>query len=137
MCRVLKKEKYSPLWQIGAYPCISDVENHIKQYNMYIALKENTIVSTMAVADHGSYSSLHLFAVHHRHRGQHIGSNMMKKMFEVAEKRGNEKILLDVVKGNLPAEKLYQKIGFQYVGERTEPVERVGNVCFSIYECKI
>lgn len=54
-----------------------------------------------------------------------------------AKKRNNSKIVLDVVKGNLPAEKLYQKMGFKYIGEKTEFIERIGKVDFNIYEYSI
>ncbi|MDE6111769.1 MAG: GNAT family N-acetyltransferase, partial [Eubacterium sp.] len=124
----------SPLWQIGFYPCIEDIENHIKSKNMYIAVIDGRISSVMATVNHGDYSSLHLFTVHSDFRNQHLGKLMMNKLFEISKKRENSKIILDVVKGNLPAEKLYQKMGFEYIGEKTEYIERVGNVDFNIYE---
>ncbi|MDE6412833.1 MAG: GNAT family N-acetyltransferase, partial [Eubacterium sp.] len=68
---------------------------------------------------------------------QHLGKQMMNKLFEISKERKNSKIMLDVVKGNLPAERLYQKMGFDYIGEKTEYIERVGNVDFNIYEYNI
>lgn len=62
---------------------------------------------------------------------------MLNKLFEIAKDRSNSKIILDVVKGNLPAEKLYQKTGFKYIGEKTEFIERIGKVDFNIYEYSI
>ena len=56
------------------------------------------------------------------------------ELIETAKKRKNTKIILDVVKGNVPAEKLYRKIGFTCTGEKYERIERIGNVCFSVYE---
>ena len=134
VCKELEGAKYSPLWQIGFYPCIADIENHINNKNMYIAITDGRIASVMATVNHGDYSSLHLFAVHSDFRNQHLGKQMMNKLFEIAKERENNKIMLDVVKGNLPAEKLYQKMGFEYIREKTEYIERVGNVDFNIYE---
>lgn len=134
ICRALESEKYSPLWQIGFYPCADDIKNHINQKNMYIAVCDNKIAAAMAVSDHGDFSSLHLLTVRPDFRGQHLGESMMKKLVQIAEERSNSRIILDVVKGNLPAERLYQKAGFKYVGEKCENIERVGKVCFCIYE---
>ncbi|MDE5996263.1 MAG: GNAT family N-acetyltransferase [Eubacterium sp.] len=137
VCKELEGAKYSPLWQIGFYPCIEDIKNHIHNKNMYIAVTDGRIASVMATVNHGDYSSLHLFAVHSDFRNQHLGKQMMNKLFEISKERGNSKVILDVVKGNLPAEKLYQKMGFDYIGEKTEYIERVGNVDFNIYEYNI
>lgn len=134
ICKELEYEQYSPLWQIGCYPCIKDIENHIQNRNMYIAVSNNQICSAMAAVNHGEYSSLHLFAVHSAFRGTAVSSSMMHTLLETAKKRNNHRLLIDVVKGNLPAEKIYQKFGFKRIGEKSEYIERVGNVCFSIYE---
>ena len=58
----------------------------------------------------------------------------MKKLLQIAEERENHKIILDVVKGNLPAEKLYNQFGFKFTGEKWEFIEQIGNVCFNTYE---
>lgn len=137
VCRELEGARYSPLWQIGLYPCIEDIKNHINDKNMYVAVIDGRIAGAMATVNHGDYSSLHLFTVHSDFRNQHLGRLMMNKLFVIAKERGNSKLILDVVKGNLPAEKLYQKMGFRYIGEKAEFIERVGNVDFNIYEYNI
>lgn len=137
ICKALENEKYSPLWQLGTYPCVKDIENHINNKNMYIAVHGSKIAAAMAVSNHGDYSSLHLLTVHPDFRGRHLGEAMVKKLFQIAEERKNNKIILDVVKDNLPAEKLYKKLGFKYIGRKCEDIEKVGKVCFNIYECII
>ena len=134
VCRALENEVYSPLWQFGAYPCLQDIENHINNKNLFIAVRGSEIVSAMAAINHGRYSSLHLFAVLPECRGTALAEKMLQKLIETAKKRKNTKIILDVVKGNVPAEKLYRKIGFTCTGEKYERIERIGNVCFSVYE---
>lgn len=134
VCRDLENKKYSPLWQIDLYPCIDDIKNHINSKNMYITVVDGNIAGSMATVNHGDYSSLHLFTIHSDYRNQHLAEGMIKKLFQIAEERSNSKIILDVVKGNLPAEKLYQKMGFKYIGEKSEWIERIGKVAFNIYE---
>lgn len=137
VCEGLESEKYSPLWKFGTYPCMEDLENHINNKNMFIAVIDDRIASAMATINHGDYSSLHLFTVHSDYRNRHLGRLMIMKLIEIAKERKNSKIMLDVVKGNLPAEKLYQNMGFEYIGEKSEFIERVGKVDFNIYEYNI
>lgn len=100
-------------------------------------ITDNKIIGSMAVANHNDYSSLHLLTIHPQYRKQHLADSMIKKLFQIASKRKNQKIILDVVKGNLPAEKLYSKFGFKLIGEKYEFIDRIGNVCFDTYEYQI
>lgn len=134
VCTVLENEKYTPLWQIDNYPCIENIENHINNKDLYIAIFDYKIIGAMAIANHNDYSSLHLLTVHPDYRKQHLAESMVKKLFQIASERKNQKIILDVVKGNLPAEKLYRKFGFKLIGEKCEFIDRIGNVCFNTYE---
>ncbi len=135
VCNALESAQYSPLWQMDCYPCMEDIKNHISNRDMYIALYDSTIVGAMAVVNYDDYASLHLLAVHPDYRRKHLSDDMMKKLFQIAEERKNHKIVLDVIQGNLPAEKLYQKVGFKLTGEREEFIARIGSVCFNTYEC--
>lgn len=137
ICAALENEKYNPLWQIDDYPSIEDLENHINNKDLYIAITDNKIIGSMAVVNHNDYSSLHLLTVHPQYRKQYLADSMIKKLFQIASKRKNQKIILDVVKGNLPAEKLYSKFGFKLIGEKCEFIDRIGNVCFDTYEYQI
>ncbi|MEO9458296.1 MAG: ribosomal protein S18-alanine N-acetyltransferase [Lentilitoribacter sp.] len=49
---------------------------------------------------------------------QGIGWRLMQAAIGEASQRGAEKMFLEVEENNIPAVKLYQKIGFQTVGER-------------------
>lgn len=134
ICAALENEKYTPLWQIDNYPCIEDLKNHIHNKDMYIAVSDNIIAGAMAVADYNAYSSVHLLTVHPDYRKQHLAESLVRNLLQIADERKNKKIILDVVKGNLPAEKLYIKFGFKFIGEKHEFIERIGNVCFNTYE---
>lgn len=137
ICISLEDAKYTPLWKIDNYPCVEDIENHINNKDLYVAISDNKIIGAMAVENHIAYSSLHLLTVHPDYRKQHLAENLIKKLFKIAKERKNQKIILDVVKGNVPAEKLYIKFGFKFTGEKCEFIERIGKVCFNTYECII
>lgn len=59
-------------------------------------------------------------------------------MLDFAEKKAKEEkclsIRLDMVKGNLPAERLYRKCGFQYISTVSLGYERYGLPWFDLFE---
>lgn len=134
ICTALENEKYTPLWQMDNYPSVEDLRNHINNNDLYVAITDNKIIGAMAVTNHKDYSSLHLLTVHPRYRKHHLAENLVEKLFQIAKERKNKKIILDVVKGNLPAEKLYTKFNFKFSGEKCEFIERIGKVSFNAYE---
>ena len=46
------------------------------------------------------------------HRGQHLGEHMLAMVEALAKERGACKLTLEVLAGNVPAQKLYRLIGF-------------------------
>ena len=60
--------------------------------------------------------AVHTFGVHPRFSGRGLGKRMIEEAVKMAADRGMKAIRLDVLEGNLSAEKLYQKVGFQYAG---------------------
>lgn len=134
VCAELKHARYTPRWQIDLYPGREDIKKFILKREMIIGRSKDRILSVMALADHDHYTSLHLFAVHPQYRGKHISEEMMQAMYRMVEKRNHKIIRLDVIQGNLPAERLYQKFGFRKVGNRTEYFDFCGELVFSVYE---
>lgn len=53
-------------------------------------------------------------------RRQGIAGLLMRSGFVAAAERGAEKAVLEVRAGNLPARRLYQRLGFALVGKRPE-----------------
>ncbi len=56
--------------------------------------------------------NLHDVAVVASHRGRGIGEQMLREAERIATERGAVKMTLEVLSGNAPAMKLYQRIGF-------------------------
>ena len=57
--------------------------------------------------------NLHDVAVLASHRGQRIAERMLAEAERIARERGACKLTLEVLTGNTPAVKLYQRIGFE------------------------
>ena len=47
---------------------------------------------------------------------------------------GKKALRLDVIENNTTAEKLYQKLGFQYIQTKTLYYDVVGEMAFKLYE---
>lgn len=56
--------------------------------------------------------NVHDVVVAASHRGQHLGEHMLAKVEELAKERGACKLTLEVLAGNVPAQKLYRRVGF-------------------------
>ena len=57
--------------------------------------------------------NIHDFAVKSAFRGKNISQQLLSKIEDIGRERGCCKITLEVLKGNLPAQKAYLKYGFE------------------------
>ena len=77
---------------------------------------------------------LHVLAVHPDHRGKGLARRLVENVIEQERKAGKKALRLDVIENNITAEKLYQKLGFQYVQTKTLYYDVVGEMTFKLYE---
>lgn len=66
-------------------------------------------------------------AVHPDHRRQGIGSAILKIVDAACKGKGIARILLDVGRRNIPARKLYKKMGFKAIGFRKNYYTELGD----------
>ncbi len=66
-------------------------------------------------------------AVHHKFRKKGIGYRLIEQLIKDARLRGLKKLYLEVRQSNLPAQKIYKRLGFKVLDRRREyyqhPVE--------------
>ena len=60
---------------------------------------------------------LHTLAVDPDMNGRGIGSKVIEFCVDKAQAEGSRALRVDIVPGNLPARKLYEKNGFTYAGD--------------------
>ena len=93
----------------------------VEQKDAYVALDENEkclgFVYYMQKGVFGSYPYLHIVAVKEEYRGCGIGKQLMKYFEENASDYPSTKLFLTVDDFNPRAKKLYEKLGYQCVGE--------------------
>ncbi len=63
-----------------------------------------------------------------------VGTELLAFAEQTARKEGCVSIRLDVVKGNIPAERLYQRCGYQLTGTVSLGYEEYGLPWFHLYE---
>ena len=126
-----------PKWHDG-HPCAQDVARAINSGTQYICTDGDEIVGTAVLSEdpegdyeavdwsldlnRGEYLVIHTLAVHPDRARMGIGSYMVRECIRAARDGGYRSIRLDTVPDNHPANRLYLKNGFRYVG--TEDLKR-------------
>ena len=137
-------------WKKDIYPSPDFLMNSIKNGELFLGEEAEEIVAAMVInheandgyrnfnwpmeAEPEEVSVVHALCVHPRYSGQGHAKEMVLHAIETAKENHQKVIRLDVLKGNVPAEKLYSGMGFQYL--RTVPMfyEDTGWKEFELYE---
>ncbi|MCH5153517.1 MAG: GNAT family N-acetyltransferase [Clostridiales bacterium] len=122
-----------PKWMYREYPSEPFVRDMVEAHSQYVCRIDGKIVAAFAINDdpereyrnvkfskvvaHGEYLTIHALAVATELQGQGIGKQIVQFCIDFAQAHGYKAIRLDVVPGNFPAKKLYERCGFQYLGD--------------------
>ena len=120
-----------PKWMYKIYPSESWVKRMTEAGEQYICVDGKKIVGAFVLnADpqgnyrkgnwsqelpDGAYMVLHALAISPEMQGHGLGAEVVRFCTEKAKADGYRAIRLDIVPGNIPAKKLYEKTGFRYV----------------------
>lgn len=146
----VRSSEYHPKWEKNVYPDDDTLKMHTENGNMYIVLYNEEIIGAMVLnheasegyekagwsveADKNEVTVIHLLAVLPAFSRRGIAVGMVEEAKNIARLNSQKALRLDVLVGNLPAEKLYKKCGFSFVG-RTELFYEVTGLCkFDLYE---
>ena len=75
--------------------------------------RKNKIIGYVIYWIIGDEAHINNIALHPEFRGQGIGEYVLRKIIELIKKAGAKFISLEVRPSNIPARKLYQKLGFR------------------------
>ena len=142
-------DEYGPKWTRGIYPCQQDYISHCNRGEFHVG-EENGDFACRAVLSFGEdtmykagnwhkkvsddeVAVIHLLAVAPRYRGKGTAMSFLKYRTAEAGKKARV-IHLDVLDGNLPADRLYLKRGFTYSGDLETYYEDIGNCLINLYE---
>lgn len=77
---------------------------------------------------------IHTLAIHPDYMHQGMGKRLMEAVLSYAEEMGIKAVRLDVVCDNIPAIRLYEKCGFEYIDTVDLGLGEYGLDWFKLYE---
>ena len=141
---------YGAGWKKDIYPAPEFLQESIQAGDLYIAEESGEIIAAMVLnhrsndgykqvewqtlAEDSEVMLIHALGVDTPHTCKGIGRQMVEFAIRTAREQGQKVIRLDVLKGNLPAAKLYTGIGFQYLQTVTMFYEDTGWTEYELYE---
>ena len=143
-----KDDPSFPRWKKGIHPSDEMIQNSIDREELYVLADGDEIVACVIAnaekvdgysdapwqIDSDEVIVLHVLAVHPNHRGKGLAQRLVENVIEQERKVGKKTLRLDVIENNTSAEKLYQKLGFQYIQAKTLYYNVVGEMTFKLYE---
>lgn len=139
-----------PKWTYKEYPSEGFARSATAAGSQFLCVDNGIVVGAFVLNDdpqgeyenavwsrelgRGEYMVCHALASSPALKGKGIGRQMVEFCIEYAKIHSYQAVRLDVVPENIPARKLYEKCGFQYVGD----VDLERNIeeipVFSMYE---
>lgn len=142
--------EYSPGWEKDIYPTQEYLIGSIRSGEMRIGEADGELVSCMVVnqrynegylraewsvqATDDELRVIHILGVHPAFSGRGIAGQMVRSVIEAAAGMAVRTIRLDVLEGNLPAEKAYTRLGFRFVDVLQMYYEDTGWTNYRLFE---
>lgn len=150
LCDYLEMNQNYPGWKKGVYPVREDAENGLREECLFVVQKKNMIIGTFMLRhkpedgyknavwltenDYSRIYVVYTLAVHPNYLQHGVGMQILKYVDNFARKEHCISIRLDVVKGNIPAERLYQKNGYKLINTVSLGYEEYGLPWYNLYE---
>ena len=144
-----------PVWHFDSYPSPKSITENINNGTQYICINQKKEIVggfvlnfnpdgnyhkygkfTLDLKD-GEYYVIHTFAVSPKYSRKGYGKVMIDYVKKLAKEKGIKSIRCDVVSTNTPANSLYLKNGFKFVGEGGLDRNIHGIKDFKLFECDV
>lgn len=142
--------EYGAGWIKDIYPAPEFLMASIRGGELYIGLEEERIVAAMVLnhecnegylsfqwptaAEEGEVTVIHALGVHPTCAGKGYGKQLVRFALDTARENRQKAVRLDVLKGNLPAERLYASMGFQLLHTLPMYYADTGWTDYELYE---
>lgn len=139
-----------PGWKKGIYPVRQNAIDGIEHGNLYVAKQNDKIVGSLILShepesaydkakwefesDYSNVFVIHTFVVHPDFMKCGVGKALINFAIEYGIQSQVKSIRLDVYEGNIPAIRLYEKCGFQYIDTVDLGLGNYGLDWFKLYE---
>ena len=137
-------------WKKDIYPSPALLAGSVSRGELYLALADGRIVAAMILnhscndgyarcrwgvsADDSEVMVIHALGVHPDHQRKGCARSLVRKAIDTARESGMKAVRLDVLEGNLPAERLYSGLGFHFRETQQMYYEDTGWTSFRLYE---
>ena len=149
----MKHAPYGAGWKKDIYPAPEYLMHAIRSSELYIAIENDAIIAAMVLnhecnegyqnyqwqtpAAPDEITVIHALGVNPLHAGKGCAKKMVTFAIETARNARQKAIRLDVLKGNLPAEKLYEGLGFVYLHTLPMFYADTGWTEYELYEYRL
>lgn len=146
----MQNSEYHPKWQKGIYPEDEYMRRAVESGQMHLTECDGKIIGAMIVnhsttdgyeqahwsvdAEKNEVTVIHALGVLPEFGNRGVGKFMVGEVMKFAKENRQKTIRLDVLVGNLPAEKLYKSMGFSFVERVKLFYEDTGLCSFDLYE---
>lgn len=146
----LESHKNYPCWKKDVYPTREDADCGFMNHQLYVATIGDRIAGTIILKqepvdgyeqvkwntedDYEHILVVHTLAAHPDFMKAGVAVELLLFAEKLAREEQCVSIRLDVVKDNIPAENLYKKCGYQFVGTVSLGYEKFGIPWYNLYE---
>ncbi len=144
---------YGAGWIKDVYPAPEYLRDSIRDGSLFLATEGAAILGAMVLnhqsndgykqfqwpteAEEHEVTVIHALGVHPSYGGKGYGKQMVQFAIDHARRHRQKVIRLDVLKGNLPAERLYAGMGFQYLHTLPMFYEDTGWTDYELFEYRL
>ena len=141
---------FRPGWEKDVYPTQDFLRDSIRRGELYLGFLAGELAACMVV--NGQYNEgyrtaawgveaadeallvIHALGVRRAVSGRGLAKTMARYALALARRQGKKAVRLDVLGGNLPAERAYTAVGFRYVDTLTMFYEDTGWTDYKLFE---
>ena len=140
-------------WIYGLHPSDEMIALYITEGSMYYFEKDGSIICAVSVTPYqgdnyhdvdwderledDEVGSVHILAVNPDFQKQGIAYKTMEAVNELIKSMNKKAIRLDALDTNVPAQKLYESLGFNKIDVKNWYASNLGYADFFVYELKI
>lgn len=137
-------------WIYGQHPTDSMIRSYIDGNSMYVLMDGEEIAGMMAVTmsqgedyhdinwgvslNDDEVAVIHILSVRPAYHGKGVGRRLIEEAKSLAKEKGKLAVRLDALSSNVPAQRMYEGMGFIYRDRKNLFAENTGWTDFFFYE---